>query len=41
MRKVELEQLLKEAECLLADSGDLPESVEKAVGMLLNVVEAL
>ena len=41
MSKLELEQLLKEAEGLLAVSGDLPAAAEKAVGMLLNAVEAL
>lgn len=41
MSKVELEQLLRDAEALLAGSGELPAPAAKAVGMLLNAVEAL
>lgn len=41
MSKVELEQLLGDAEALLAVSGELQYPPTKAVGMLLNAVEAL
>lgn len=41
MSKVELEQLLGDAEALLAVSGEIQYPPTKAVGMLLNAVEAL